>query len=294
LWTKLAIPRTPPTFVRRPRLESRLMVGAALPITLVTAGPGAGKTLAVAAWAASGRALGPVAWLTVDDTDNDQVLFWSDLLAAFTSSGAIPPGNPIHELAPTAPFNPALIDLVRVGLAELDEPIVLVLDDLHEVVDQAVLDGLDRLLTHAPPALRVVIVTRADPPLRLHRLRVRGELAEVRTDDLAFNPAETDQMFAQHGLVLSEPQRAALLARTEGWAAGLRLAAMSLDADHVDNGIAAFSGDERTVAEYLAEEVLERQPPEVRTFLLQTSIADRLSGSLADALTGRSDGRRVL
>jgi LuxR family maltose regulon positive regulatory protein len=292
--TKLAPPRIPPTMVHRRRIEAMLTRGTALPVTLVSAVPGGGKTLAVAEWVGSGAAPGPVAWLNLDDTDNDPTTFWSDVLAALSKSGGVPRRNLIHDLSPNARFDSSQTDRIRAGLAELSQPVVLVLDDLHAVHDTRVLDALGRMLDHPPPYLRVVLITRADPPLRLHRLRVSGELAEIRTPELAFDPSEVDQLFGQHGLTLTGAHRTALLARTEGWAAGLRLAAMSLDQKNLDEGIAQFSGDEHAVADYLTGEVLDRQPDAVRDFLLRTSVAERLSGSLANALTGRTDGRRML
>lgn len=294
LSVKMAPPRVPPTMVHRSRLDSLLAQGTDRPVTLVSAGPGTGKTLSVASWAGGTRTPGAVAWLTLDETDNEVATFWFEVLAALKSCGGIPPDSVLHDLRPAARFGAHVIQRIQAGLADLPAPVVLVLDDLQEVADATVLGSVDRLLEHPPAPLRLVLVARVDPALRLHRLRVSGELSEVRTGDLAFDPYEADELFANHGLRLSRPQRDTLMARTEGWAAGLRLAAMSLDPDDVDRGIAGFSGEERSIAEYLAAEVLDRQPTSVRHFLLRTSVADRLCGPLADALSGRVDGRRLL
>ncbi|MGH8826174.1 MAG: hypothetical protein ACRDVZ_00985, partial [Jiangellaceae bacterium] len=294
LSVKVAPPRVPPTLVDRPRLDSLLAKGTDGPVTLVSAGPGTGKTLAVASWASGARTPGAVAWLTLDETDNEVATFWFEVLAALKSWGGIPPESVLHGLRPAARFGAHVIQRIKAGLADLPAPVVLVLDDLHEVSDATVLKSIDRLLDHPPPPLRLVLVARVDPALRLPRLRVSGELSEIRTGDLAFEPREADELFANHGLRLSRPQVGTLIARTEGWAAGLRLAAMSLDPDDVDRGIAEFSGEERSIADYLVAEVLDRQPTSVRHFLLRTSVADRLCGPLADALSGRVDGRRLL
>jgi LuxR family maltose regulon positive regulatory protein len=292
--TKLAPPRLAASMVRRPRLEALLTRRTDSPVTLVRAGPGSGKSLAVASWLAADWADGAAAWLTLDQTDNDVATFWVDVLAALRASGALPADSPLHDLVPARRFNAPEIRRVQAGLEGLARPLVLVLDDLHQVSNREVLDGLSRLVERPLPTLRLVLITQAAPPPRLQRLRVSGHLGEIGPSDLAFDAAEAGELFTRSGLPLTPPRLRVLLERTEGWAAGLRLAAMSLDPDDLDASIAEFSGDQRTVVEYLVAEVLDRNPPSVRRFLLHTSATDRISGALADALTGHADGGRIL
>jgi len=287
-------PAVPSGLVRRRRLEELLTGGASRPFTLVSAGPGAGKTLAVAAWIAFGAAPWPVAWLSLDHSDNDPRTFWADLLGALATSPAVPADSALRDIIPAAGFGADEALEVRARLAELPGPVILVLDDFHEITGAAVHEGFGQLVDHLPPQLRLVMLTRSDPILRLHRLRVNGHLSEVRTSDLAFTQDETAELFDLQGIHLQPEQVGILRSRTEGWSAGLRLAAMSLDPRDIDRGIARFSGNDRSIADYLVGEVIERLPPEDRAFLLDTSVADRLSGDLADALTGRPDSQRML
>ncbi len=289
---RTAPPAVPPGFVLRPRLEDRLAAGSAGPVTLVSAGAGAGKTLTLAAWAR--HAPVPVTWLAVDDTDNDLQAFWSDLLGALTVSDSVPGDSPLRHITPAAGFGDPGVALIRAGLAELPGRVVLVLDDFHHITDPAVLHSFGQLLDHQPPQLHLVLAARADPALRLHRLRVNGSVTDVRARDLAFTPAEALGLFAGNGMHLSEDQLEVLLDRTQGWAAGLRLALMCLDPADIDGGLARFTGSDRLVAEYLVEEVTDQLPDSDRQFLLTTSIADRVSAGLADALTGRGDGQATL
>ncbi len=188
-------------------------------------------------------------------------------------------------------FLPAFANAV----SALATPLVLILDDFHELRSPRLSEQLDMLLRHAPDKLRLVIGSRADPQLSLHRLHLEGRMAELRCADLAFTMEEAATMFMIAGLELSSDQVEALHERTEGWAAGLRLAALSLEAsDDVDELIRTFTGDERTVADYLVEEVLQRQPDEIRDFMMRTSVVELLTPELADVLTRRSDGARIL
>jgi len=268
-------------------------------VTLVSAAAGAGKTSAIAAWLASEGAAGSVvAWMTLDDTDNDLPRFWADLITAMGVAGALPAGGPLSELAPTAGFGAAELLRVWAGLDELPGPVVLVLDDFHEVTDGAVLDSVEEMLDHQGPNLHVVISTRTDPPLRLRPQRLldpkHGQLTEIRSDDLAFTDTEAAELFDHNGIRVTAIQRHLLLDRTLGWSAGLRMAALSLEATDVDTGIARFSGAQGSVSDYLIGEVVERLPLVDRDFLLRTSVADRLNGGLAGVLSGRGDGRMVL
>jgi LuxR family maltose regulon positive regulatory protein len=296
LATKLVapLPRWQP--VSRPRLVRLLEAGTRGPLTLLAAPPGAGKTILLASWMMGGHPPGPVAWVTVDRDDDNPTRFWAHVVAALRSSGAVPPDGLLAGLGPPPPdaAQEFLTVLVN-GLAELPGPVVLVLDDLHEATGPAVAAGLQFTLQHAPPQLRLVAATRADPPLSLHRLRVAGQLTEIRAAELAFTPAEAGELLAGLGVELPDAELEMLWKRTEGWAAGLRLAALSLR-DHPDPGrfVAEFAGDDHAVAGYLIEEVLARQTSEVQEFLLRTCVTDRLCGGLADALTGRRDGERML
>lgn len=285
-------PVVPPGLVRRRRLEQQLGDRGGPGVVLVSAGPGSGKTLTVASWLAGFA--GASAWLTVDETDNDLRTFWSDVLVALASGAALPADSALRELIPAAGFGPAEALQVRAGLAELPGEVVLVLDDVHHLINQQVLDTLSSLIDRRPPPLKLVILTRADPALRLHRVRVAGALREVRSGDLAFTKDEAAELFDHHGIDLTDDQLRMVLDRTQGWPVGLRLAAMFLSTSDIARGIDQFTGTERSVAEYLIEEVLDSQPEADRDFLLRTSIAERINSALATHLTGRTDSQRVL
>jgi LuxR family transcriptional regulator, maltose regulon positive regulatory protein len=285
---KLAVPRPPARVVPRPRLFAMLDSGVQGPVTLVAAPAGAGKTMLLGSWIASVPLPGRVGWLSLDPADNDPARFWAYVLEAVGHAGAV---------LPRAVADETLVPMIVSCLAELDDPVVLVLDDFHELTNPAVLEGVGLLLQHAPRQLRLVLATRADPPLPLHRLLVGGALTQVRTADLAFTVGEVAELFAGHDACpkLSGGDLALLQARTEGWAAGLRLAALSLERrPDPHRFVAEFSGDDHSVAGYLIAEVLDRQPQELRGFLLRTCIVDELNGELADVLTGRADGEWTL
>ena len=233
-----------------------------------------------------------MAWLTVDETDNDLQAFWSDVLGALAIGGAVPADSALREVVPAAGFGAREALLVRAGLAELPGVVTLVLDDFHQITDRRVLESFGQLLEHQPPQLRLVLATRADPALRLHRLRVNGEVTDIRADGPgvhrdrgrgAVRPATACTCpTASSGCCWTAPR---------GGPPGLRLALMCLDPTDIDGGIARFTGSDRLVAEYLIEEVIDRLPAADRQFLLTTSVADRLSAGLANELTGRSDGQ---
>ncbi|MGA8116253.1 MAG: LuxR C-terminal-related transcriptional regulator [Actinocatenispora sp.] len=289
---KLTPPRSPATMVPRPRLAEALNAGTDRPVTLVSAGAGTGKSLAVAGWCAAADGRVPYAWLTLDPADNDPAVFWDDVRAALEGTGPLPvrTGHPDdrHGAGVAEP------GAVRAAVSLLRRSVVLVLDDLHTVTDPDVLSEAGWLLEHPPAGLRLVLLARSDPGLPVHRLRVRDELTEIGAPELAFSAEEADDLFARHGVVLSTAQRDALLARTEGWVTGLQLAALALDPDDVDAGVAAFAGEQLPVVEYLVHEVLDHQPPELRDVLLRTSVVPTVTGALADTLTGRDDGRQLL
>ena len=279
--TKLAPPAPPDDLVPRPRLHEALSAGVGGALTLVSGPPGAGKTVMVASWVIAGAAPGPVAWVSLDQGDADRHRFWRLVATALDVGIAVPRRG---DLSVT-------LDALARALGRRGEPVVLVLDDFHEVDHGGVVADLDRLLAQAPPALGLVLVTRQDPPLRLPRLRLTGALSEIRQKDLAFTEHEAAQLLKRAGAPVNAHEVSVLCRRTEGWAAALRLAALSLR-DHAQPGahVAALAASDRTVADYLLGELLDRQPPELRDFLLQTSIVDALTGELADALTGGGGG----
>ena len=202
----------------------------------------------------------------------------------------------MERVAATPSFGgEAVVERLLSDLHSLERPVVLVIDDLHELRSAEALRWLELFLTELPAQLRVVLATREDPQLGLHRLRLAGRLTEIRADELRFSLDETRELMDASGIALSDAGLALLHERTEGWAAGLRLAAISL-ARHPDpeRCVTEFSGSERTVAGYLLAEVLERQPPEVRDLLLRTSVLERVSGPLADALTGGTGSEAIL
>ena len=301
LETKLYVPRSRRGLVPRPRLSERLDRGAASTLMLVSAPAGFGKTTLLTEWLAAGPAAPGderlAAWLSLDQSDNDPASFWTYVIAALRTAA---PGVGESALtllqAPQPPPIETVLTALLNDLAAMTREIVLVLDDYHVIDTRAVQDGMAFLLDHAPPGLHVVIAGRADPALPLARLRARGELAETRAAELRFTPDEAAAYLNETmGLPLTARDVAALEGRTEGWIAALQLAALSMQGrDDVAGFIAGFAGDDRYVVDYLAEEVLQRQPDRVQAFLLQTSILSRLSGPLCDAVTGQGDGKAML
>jgi LuxR family maltose regulon positive regulatory protein len=297
LATKLTLPRTSLPQVPRPRLFDLLNAGTQQLLTLVSAPAGAGKTTLLASWSSSRQPPGPVAWLSLDVGDNEAARLWAYTVAALCQSGAVPRDSALRGLAPLPGSEERFLPLLLGGLAQLPTPVVLVLDDLQDITDATLLEGLEFLVRHAPPQLRLVLATRADPPLPLQRLRLSGQLVQVRAADLAFTVAEAAELLAtgEDQPPLSNGDLALLRARTEGWAAGLRLAALSLKGDPDPHRfVTEFAGDDKSVADYLTREVLDRQPEELRSFLLRTCIVDELTGNLADALTGGHGGESTL
>jgi LuxR family maltose regulon positive regulatory protein len=289
---KLARPEVPSGYVDRPRLQQALDIGTSSPVTLVTGGPGWGKTLLVASWAARASHTRTVAWLTLDADDDEPGVFWAYVLAALRGSGAaVRPENPLATLAPVGGLSTEMHRQIQLGLSQLSHEVVLVLDDVSEVQSAVVHDQIGRLFRHESP-LRVVLVSRAEPAIPLHRLRVSGDLAEVRADELAFTGAEAAQMLALQGIEVDPAEAAHLLDRTDGWAAGLRLAAMFLR--RPGTRLADFGGSDRAVSDYLLGEVVADQSPQTWQFLLRTSLVPRICGDLADTLTGQRHGQLTL
>ena len=297
LATKLHVPGPRPGFVPRPRLADRLDEGLRRGVVLVCAPAGYGKTVLLADWARRGQR--PVGWLSLDAGDNDPARFWRHTVAAL--DGPCPGiGDRMGPLlGPPAPpsFEPLVTALINeVAARPADDEVPLVLDDYHLVGSQPVHESLGFLLEHRPSGLHLVLTSRADPPLALARLRAGGQLAELRAAELRFTAGEAAGMLrAAAGADLPDAAVAALAARTEGWAAGLQLAALSLRGHpDVARFVADFTGSHRYVLDFLAEEVLEQQSEQVRAFLLETSVLERLSGSLCDAVTGRPGSQALL
>lgn len=294
--TKLLAPRPRACAVARGRLDELLGRGSQATLTLVSAPAGFGKTTMLAAWLAASIPGRSTAWVSLDERDRDPSSFWTYVLLAIDRAA---PDTATAALAQLQ-SGQATIDVVLTALLnELSvrsEDVTLVLDDYHLAEGPDISPGMVFLLDHLPPQVHVVISTRADPALPLARLRARGELVEVRVSDLRFTEYEvTAYLNDVNNLGLGLADVATLERRTEGWAAALQLAALSLRGrDDASQFIAGFAGDDRFVVDYLADEVLDRQLPDVRRFLLDTSTLDRLTAGLCDAVTGRTDGRAML
>jgi len=297
LATKLHLPRPQPGFVPRPRLVQALSQGLARGRTLVCAPAGSGKTALLADWAHGGGR--PVAWLGLDAGDNDPARFWRYVVAALDRAqpGLAERAGPLLGPPPPRSFAGLVTALINELSAQPgDGEMVLVLDDYHLVDSRPVHESVAFLLENLPPGLHLVVSSRADPPLPLARLRARSQLAELRAAELRFTPEEAATLLGEAaGPGLPGTAVAALMARTEGWAAGLQLAALSLRG-HADPAgfAAAFTGSHRYVLDYLADEVLDTQTEQVRAFLLETSVLERLSGELCDAVTGRAGSQAML
>src|SRR5712671_4922088 len=269
----------------REELLRRLDRAVTKRVTIISAPPGSGKTSLLRAWTDRSSKLRSVAFVSVDRDQRDAQRFWWAVLNAIRGStdsiGALDADQ--------------LVERIVTEVAEQVGPLVLVIDDLHELSSAEALAQLEHLLAILPSSAHVVLSSRRDPPIRLHQLRLAGEVAEIRAVDLRFTERETRELLAASRISLSEGGMAALYERTEGWAAGLRLAVISLTG-HADpeRFVAEFSGTDRAIGEYLMAEMLERQPSEVQSMLLRTSIVDRLNGEFADLLAGRSGSERTL
>jgi LuxR family transcriptional regulator, maltose regulon positive regulatory protein len=259
-------------------------------VTVIAAPPGSGKTSLLRGWADRPGNLRRVAIVSVERDQQDAQRFWGTVLDAVRS-----PAPSIEHEATAALGGDELTDRVVSELAEHVEPVVLIIDDLHELRSADAVAQLERLLGTLPSSARVVLSSRRDPPIRLHRLRLADEVAEIRAGDLRFTERETRELLTTSGISLSDAGAIALHQRTEGWAAGLRLAVIALSG-HPDpeRFVAEFSGTDRAIGEYLMAEMLERQPSEVQRMLLRTSLVDRLNGELADLLAGRLGSEQML
>jgi LuxR family transcriptional regulator, maltose regulon positive regulatory protein len=290
----LTVALAAPRLIDRGDLVAALDHAATRKVTIISAPAGSGKTSLLRAWAGRPGQPRQLAVLQVQRDQHDAQQFWLALLDAVrqatgADSGAEPP-------AATPDFNAlAMADRVLSELADARSSVTLVIDDLHELTSPKALAQLTRLLTNLPPHVHAILTTRHDVRLGLHQLRLAGELAEIRAADLRFSERETRELLDASGIALSAAGAALLHQRTEGWAAGLRLAAISLTG-HPDpeRFVTEFSGSDRTVAEYLLAEMLDRQPPHVQDLLLRTSLLDRVNGELADLLTGRPGSEQIL
>jgi LuxR family transcriptional regulator, maltose regulon positive regulatory protein len=279
--------------VRRRALFGRLSAAGRGGVVVVQAPAGSGKTTLLRSWIEEERLQHQVAWVPVEPDEHDAQRFWHSVVDGLSSLSR----NDLVERVTASPDRGGGIAVERLAseLDSLDEPLVLVIDDLHELRSVQAVAWLDLFLARLPSQLVVVLATREEPRVGLHRLRVEGELTELRASDLRFSLEETRVLLEAAGIALSDAGAVLLHERAEGWAAGLRLAVISLvEHPEPERFAAEFSGSERTVAGYLLAEVLQRQPAEVRELLLRTSILDRVSGSLADFLTGNSGSERIL
>jgi LuxR family maltose regulon positive regulatory protein len=295
LATKLHIPVVSTKLVARLRLLARLDDGLTRSLTLISAPPGFGKTTLVSEWIKS-REISS-AWLSLDEDDNNLNRFLTYAIAALAT---LKPGIGDEALillqAPQPPpLKTIVISLIN-DLETISAPFALVLDDYHVISAQAIHEAISYLLDHQPQQMRLIILTRADPPQSLARLRARDQLVELRANDLRFTQDEASDFLKQvMGLNLSADEIATLEARTEGWIAGLQIAALSMRGqDGLAGFIKAFTGSNRFILDYLAEEVFQRQSKSIQDFLLRTAILDRMTGALCDAVTEQSDGAHIL
>lgn len=295
LTTKLYATPVRPDCVPRPRLTNLMRQGLHRKLTLVSASAGFGKSTLVSDWAS--RCRQPVGWLSLDENDSDPLRFVSYLVTALNT--VVPDSVEATAAALQASVPPSPESLLTILLNELNVPgdrLILVLDDYHLINAQAIDQALGFLLEHLPRQLHLVIVTREDPQLPLARLRARGQMTELRAAELRFTAAEASEFLNKTmKLALSEQEIAALEVRTEGWIAGLQMAALSMQGrKDTAEFIAGFTGSHRFILDYLAQEVLQHQHESVQEFLCQTSILERLSAALCDAVTGRRNGEEML
>ena len=295
--TKLLIPRPRQRLVSRPALLERLSDGLAGRLTLISASSGYGKTTLIAEWIAERGQDTPLAWVSLDQGDNDLAHFFSYLIAALQNvqDGLGQDSHAVMQGAQNSSHS-SIMSLLINELASVPYDFALVLEDYHVIVTHEIQQMMVFILEHLPPQMHLVILTRADPPFALARLRAKGELIEIREKDLRFTPDYTAVFLRDlAGLNLSGANVQMLQDRTEGWITGLQLAALSLQGrENPTELIRAFGSGHDYIVDYLIEEVLERQPHNLKMFLLQTSILSRLNGSLCATLTGQSDGEATL
>jgi LuxR family transcriptional regulator, maltose regulon positive regulatory protein len=297
LETKLHAPAVRKEWVEREELVGQL-AGATARLILVSAPAGSGKTALVAQWYSSMAQNRSFAWISLDPGDNDPArLWWHVVCGLQRACPTFEADDIVRALRVRAPDLPGtLLPLLVNELARLGDPVVVVLDDYHVITERSCHDQVAFLLLHLPAAVRLVLVTRADPPLPLARWRMAGELAEIRARELGFEPGQAAELVATvAGIELSEPDLADLMARTEGWTAGIYLAALALREHPSPSAfIRRFSGDSRFIVDYLAQEVLRRQPAEIRQFLTRTAILSRFCAPLCDAVVGSDSAAEII
>jgi LuxR family maltose regulon positive regulatory protein len=297
LRTKLNIPPARPQLVTRPRLTERLREGLNYNLILVSAPAGFGKTTLISEWTRQIQPKLSIAWVSLDKGDNDPVRFWDYFIAALQTLHPDVGGStlPLLHSPQTLSTEPLLTALIN-DLAGIPGDFVVVLDDYHLIESQQIHNGITYLLEHMPMQIHLVIASRADPPLTLARFRGKEMMLEIRTDDLRFTLDEVIKLFNELTTPeLSSEDIAALNERTEGWVVGLKMEALSIRGQKdIPGFIAAFTGSQRYVMDYLMEEVLQKQTVEIRDFLMKTSVLERLSSPLCDAITGRQGSRDIL
>jgi LuxR family maltose regulon positive regulatory protein len=295
--TKLYFPPLRLSLVPRPRLVERLEKGLSGPLTLISAPAGYGKTTLMSEWRAGVGSVFPIAWFSIDSGDNNPFRFWGYVTTALSGLDGTLTGT-VATLLQSPQFPPAeefITSLIN-SISGFTKDFALVLDDYHLITAPEIHQYLTYLVEHLPPRMHLVLLTRSDPSLPLARLRARGQLMEIRAEHLRFSVDEAAKLLNQvMGLGLTVEQVAALEKRTEGWVAGLQLAALSMQGrEDVQGFVSAFTGSNHYIMDYLAEEVLGRQPEPIRDFLLKTSILERFTGALCDALTGEENGVMLL
>jgi LuxR family maltose regulon positive regulatory protein len=291
LSSKITQPALPHWFVPRPRLDRHIAEGARNPLTVVTGPPGAGKTIAMASWAASHSGRGQIAWVSLDDYDRRPRLFWSYVVQALQWAGVTVPGDLWAPIEGRTGYD-GLTFRLAAALAAHGSPVFLVLDDLHLVPGRRIMDALDHLLRNGYPNLHLVVGSRSDPLLSLYRYRLAGQLTEVRAGELEFRLPEARTLLRQHGISLTPQSQHSLAGRTEGWAAPLRLAAISMQGrPDPDQFVSKIAAEDSAVPAYLVEEVLNAQSTAVRDLMMRTSILERISIGLAGELSDDETAR---
>ena len=296
LEAKLRPPPARPEWVTRSRLVDELEKASQRPVILIAAPAGYGKTTAVTQWLASTSGPATTAWVSLDTADNDPVRLWTHIATALDRAGCVIARDIAGFVAAGShDMLTAVVPKIIAGMAELASGVTLLIDDFHIVRSTACHAQIDFLIKHLPDQAHVVLITRADPTLRLGRLRAAGQLSEIRADDLAFDVAEAVSLLASDGVRLSTESMWELMRRTEGWPAGLYLAALSLTGrTDANDFIHHFTGTNRFIGDYLTEEVLSRQSEEVRNFILDMSIVQRFSAPLCEYMTGERQSARIL
>jgi LuxR family transcriptional regulator, maltose regulon positive regulatory protein len=288
---RLVVPALPPRHISRPRLLAELDRAAAKPLILVAAGPGAGKTVLLSDWVT--RTQAPVAWITVSPADAEPLRFWRLLRAALQACG-----QPVQALPAVTPHGDTIerVQALLGSLPAVPVPPVLIIDDAHLLTHPDVLADLDTVIrSGVPPRVRLVLATRSDPLLPLHRYRLAGQMSELRARELAMTRAETQQLLATHGVMLADDDLDVLVARTEGWAAGTRLSAMRMEnTEYPALFVSELALGQGSIGEYLMAEVLDHQPEPVRRVLTETSLFDEVTGPLSDAVTGMHGCAEIL